>query len=170
MPGLSGFEVCTRVRALWPESRLPIILLSANTEEQSVSTGLKLGCNDYVRCVSEVPLRSLVRARALSLGLERGCLLWLQNDLLSPPPCCLSPSLRKPVKSEELAARVSTQLRLKDVWKLESDAHMLRTMLPEEIIHRLGQGETDIADAHNNITVLFSGAPRALCTHNSLPE
>lgn len=43
------------MRALWPESRLPIILLSANTEEQSVSTGLKLGCNDYVRWVLFLP-------------------------------------------------------------------------------------------------------------------
>lgn len=111
MPGLSGFEVAKRARSVWPESRLPIIVLSSNTSEEAVAQALRLGCNDYIR---------------------------------------------KPVATEELAARVSTQLRLKNVWKLESDANMLRNMLPTSIIQRLSKGETDIADAHESVTALFS--------------
>lgn len=76
------------------------------------------------------------------------------------PACAPLPSLAspQPVKTEELAARISTQLRMCEAQKLQSDAQVLRTMLPTQIVSRLGRGETDIADAHENVTILFSGA------------
>lgn len=68
MPGLSGFELCSRVRSLWPGTKLPIILLSACSDAEDVATGLKLGCNDYVKKViigSRNPLILNSRSTAL---------------------------------------------------------------------------------------------------------
>jgi len=45
MPGMSGWEVCERIRA---KSRVPIILLTAKGEEFDKLRGFRLGVDDYV--------------------------------------------------------------------------------------------------------------------------
>lgn len=48
MPGIDGFEVCERLRADESTNRLPIIMLSAKTDSESVKRGLNLGANKYL--------------------------------------------------------------------------------------------------------------------------
>jgi two-component system OmpR family response regulator len=45
LPGMSGLEVC---RVLRSESRVPVIILTARTEELDKVTGLDLGADDYI--------------------------------------------------------------------------------------------------------------------------
>jgi two-component system, OmpR family, phosphate regulon response regulator PhoB len=48
LPGLSGIELCRRLRA-WPETRkLPILMLTARGEESERVRGLETGADDYV--------------------------------------------------------------------------------------------------------------------------
>jgi DNA-binding response OmpR family regulator len=47
MPGIDGYDVCRRVRASDPE--VPIIFLSAKSEEIDVVVGLQLGGDDFIR-------------------------------------------------------------------------------------------------------------------------
>jgi DNA-binding response OmpR family regulator len=48
MPGIDGFEVCERLRADENTNSLPIIMLSAKTDRESVKRGLNLGANKYL--------------------------------------------------------------------------------------------------------------------------
>ena len=48
MPGIDGFRVCETVRAAPSTSNLPIIMLSAKTDLESVNRGLRLGANKYL--------------------------------------------------------------------------------------------------------------------------
>jgi DNA-binding response OmpR family regulator len=48
MPGIDGFEVCERLRADESTNNLPIIMLSAKTDSESVKRGLNLGANKYL--------------------------------------------------------------------------------------------------------------------------
>ncbi|HZD09933.1 MAG TPA: response regulator [Candidatus Binatia bacterium] len=48
MPGMDGFSVCETVRAAPTTSELPIIMLSAKTDLDSVNRGLRLGANKYL--------------------------------------------------------------------------------------------------------------------------
>lgn len=68
LPGLSGLEICRRIRAR-PETRsLPVIMLTARGEEEDRVRGLDTGADDYVTkpfSVSEL----LARIRAI---LRRG--------------------------------------------------------------------------------------------------
>ena len=48
MPGIDGFEVCSKLRGDVNTSDLPIIMLSAKTDAQSVEKGLQLGANRYL--------------------------------------------------------------------------------------------------------------------------
>ena len=45
LPGMSGEEVCQAMRR---QSRVPIIMLTAKTQEEDVLNGLDLGADDYV--------------------------------------------------------------------------------------------------------------------------
>ncbi|MBE2287586.1 MAG: response regulator transcription factor [Prosthecobacter sp.] len=47
MPGMDGYEVCRRVRAV--DAGVPILFLSAKSEEIDVVVGLRLGADDFVR-------------------------------------------------------------------------------------------------------------------------
>ncbi|TBV79432.1 MAG: response regulator transcription factor [Desulfobulbaceae bacterium] len=48
LPGLDGYEVCKTLRRDPRSRRLPIIMLTARTDENDVSTGLDLGADDYI--------------------------------------------------------------------------------------------------------------------------
>ncbi len=47
MPQLDGYEVCRRVRAV--DAEIPVLFLSAKSEEIDVVVGLQLGADDFVR-------------------------------------------------------------------------------------------------------------------------
>jgi DNA-binding response OmpR family regulator len=49
MPKLDGYEVTRRLRREDATSRLPIILLTARTQESDVSQGFAAGADDYIR-------------------------------------------------------------------------------------------------------------------------
>jgi class 3 adenylate cyclase len=48
MPGLSGLDVLQRIRERWPESDLPVIMVTARDAAEDVVAALRAGANDYV--------------------------------------------------------------------------------------------------------------------------
>ena len=64
LPGLSGIELCRRLRAARETQRLPIILLTARSEEADRVRGLATGADDYIVKPFSVP-ELLARVKAL---------------------------------------------------------------------------------------------------------
>jgi two-component system phosphate regulon response regulator PhoB len=64
LPGLSGIELCRRLRARQDTKSLPIIMLTARGEESERVRGLAIGADDYVVKPFSVP-ELLARVRAL---------------------------------------------------------------------------------------------------------
>ncbi len=64
LPGLSGIELCRRLRARAETKNLPIIMLTARGEESERVRGLATGADDYVVKPFSVP-ELLARVRAL---------------------------------------------------------------------------------------------------------
>jgi len=63
LPGLSGIELCRRLRARPETERLPIIMLTARGEESEMIRGLATGADDYVvKPFSTPELMARVRA------------------------------------------------------------------------------------------------------------
>ncbi|MDK2821457.1 MAG: two-component system, OmpR family, alkaline phosphatase synthesis response regulator PhoP [Clostridia bacterium] len=48
LPGIDGFEVCCRFKANKKTSSIPIIILSAKSEDFEKVLGLELGAEDYI--------------------------------------------------------------------------------------------------------------------------
>lgn len=64
LPGLSGIELCRRVRARPEGGRLPIVMLTARGEEAERIRGLKTGADDYLVKPFSIP-ELVVRIRGL---------------------------------------------------------------------------------------------------------
>jgi two-component system, OmpR family, phosphate regulon response regulator PhoB len=64
LPGLSGIELCRRLRARTDTERMPIIMLTARGEESERVRGLATGADDYIVKPFSVP-ELLARIRAL---------------------------------------------------------------------------------------------------------
>ncbi len=71
LPGMNGFEICRRLRTEEQTRRLPIIILTARTEEGDKVRGLELGADDYVtKPFSVRELVARVRAALRRSGYE----------------------------------------------------------------------------------------------------
>jgi two-component system phosphate regulon response regulator PhoB len=64
LPGVSGLEVCRRMRAREVTRTLPVIMLTARGEESERVRGLSIGADDYVVKPFSVP-ELMARVRAL---------------------------------------------------------------------------------------------------------
>src|SRR5215212_531309 len=64
VPGVSGVELCRRIRARQDSTRLPIIMLTARGEEADRVRGLATGADDYIVKPFSVP-ELLARVAAL---------------------------------------------------------------------------------------------------------
>ena len=66
LPGISGIELCRRIRANKHNERMPIIMLTARGEESERVRGLSIGADDYIVKPFSLPeliarVRSLLR-------------------------------------------------------------------------------------------------------------
>ena len=63
LPKVSGIEVCRRIRARTETQNIPIIMLTARSEESDRVRGLEMGADDYLtKPFSTAELRARVRA------------------------------------------------------------------------------------------------------------
>lgn len=70
MPLLDGYEVCRRIRSA--DAKVPILFLSAKSEEIDVVAGLQLGADDFVRKpFGKAELLARIRAAARRAPVER---------------------------------------------------------------------------------------------------
>ena len=48
MPGMDGYEVCQRIKAYSENEFIPVILVTAKTETESIVKGLEIGADEYI--------------------------------------------------------------------------------------------------------------------------
>lgn len=85
LPGIDGFEVCRRIRAM--DSKIGIIMLTARTQEMDKVTGLMTGADDYVtKPFSPAELTARVDALFRRTGGEEAS----SPDEISQPPFLLN--------------------------------------------------------------------------------
>lgn len=71
LPGMDGFELLRRIKADPATAALPVILVTARTEDSDIVAGLELGADDYVcKPFSPKVLMARVRARLRESGVS----------------------------------------------------------------------------------------------------
>ena len=72
MPGLSGYEVCRRVRESLPLDELPVLFLTAKSQPSDLVVGLAAGANDYLpKPVSKSELLARVKTHLALRAVNR---------------------------------------------------------------------------------------------------
>lgn len=80
MPRMDGYEVCRQVRSRVETETIPIIFLSAKTEEEDQVRGLMLGADDYLtKPVSPQVIVAHVKAVLRRSGVEESKMLQVDN-------------------------------------------------------------------------------------------
>ncbi len=64
LPGINGLEVCRRMKAFEATGAIPVLMLSARSDETDIVVGLELGADDYVT-KPFLPKVLIARVRAL---------------------------------------------------------------------------------------------------------
>ena len=86
LPGIDGFEVCRRIRAM--DNQIGIIMLTARTQEMDKVTGLMTGADDYVtKPFSPAELTARVDALFRRTGGDAGT---ASPDEINDPPFLLN--------------------------------------------------------------------------------
>ena len=86
LPGIDGFEVCRRIRAM--DNKIGIIMLTARAQEMDKVTGLMTGADDYVtKPFSPAELTARVDALFRRTGGDEGA---VSADEISDPPFLLN--------------------------------------------------------------------------------
>mgnify|MGYP002761450500 CR=1 FL=1 len=76
LPGVDGYEVCRKLRSRVETEKIPIVFLSAKTEEEDQIEGLMLGGDDYLtKPVSPQVLVAHVKAVLRRSGVEESNIL-----------------------------------------------------------------------------------------------
>jgi len=128
LPGMSGSDICRRLRREPATRRTPIIMLTARASETDRVTGLDLGADDYI--IKPFSVRELMaRVRAVLRRADEHSAPRYEDDLLridfaNISVTCQGQSIRLTRKEFALlsalvrsAGRVSTRQRLlDDVW------------------------------------------------------
>ncbi len=102
LPGLNGLDVCRALRAEQSTKKIPIIMLTARSEESDIVAGLELGADDYVTKPFS-PRILLARVRAV---LRRRASGPTEND----SPIALGGILIDPVRHEVKVENEQVQL------------------------------------------------------------
>lgn len=98
LPGIDGLEVCRRLRA---ESAIPILMLTAKTEEEDTLTGFGLGADDYVTKPFS-PREVVVRVQALLRRVEALSVpAMVLDDNLRVGDLVIQPQLRQAERAGE---------------------------------------------------------------------
>ncbi len=84
LPGMSGFDVCRRVRERFSPHELPVIMITTRNDRGDIVSGLSAGANDYISKPVNVD-EMLARANGLVLMKEsagvRSKYMVIQNEL-----------------------------------------------------------------------------------------
>ena len=146
MPGMDGYEVCKRLKANRRTSNIPVIFISARSEEEDEAQGLGLGAVDYI---TKPFSPSIVKARVrthLELKKHRNRLEELVNER--------TVKLKKATKEMqvEIAERKQAEDNLKQANEKLLSVHNQRKILSKRLIDLLEKDRHDIAmELHDHI-------------------
>ena len=109
LPGADGLEVCKQIKANPETVQIPIIMLTALSEEADIVTGLELGADDYVT----KPFSPRVLLARVKAALRRGVVKTSSgDDLVSIQGIKIDTLRHKVTVDEETITLTSTEFKV----------------------------------------------------------
>jgi len=131
MPGMSGHEVCRRLKADEKLREIPVIFVTAMSEEEDETRGFELGAVDYITKPIK-PAIVLQRVRSqIELAESRAEVVRLGRKYSS----YLSPELARGIRSGEISNKVSSTRKKLTVFfsDIQGFTHQTAKLEPEDL-------------------------------------
>jgi len=93
LPGMDGREVCRRLKASEATRSIPIVILTARSEDSDVVAGLELGAEDYITKPFS-PRVLMARVRAVLRRRQPSVCAWVSWTSIRRAGWCAAPLLR----------------------------------------------------------------------------
>ena len=83
MPRMSGYEVCQKIRAIYPRNELPVIMVTAKNQVADLVEGFSSGANDYLaKPFSKDELLARIRTHLDLLNINTAYSRFVPNEFL----------------------------------------------------------------------------------------
>jgi two-component system alkaline phosphatase synthesis response regulator PhoP len=160
MPGLDGWEVCKRLRQDASTSAIPLLMLTAKSEEGDRVLGLELGADDYV--TKPFGVRELLaRVKAL---LRRSETASTAPEIVKAGKVVIDSSRRTVVASGKPVALTATEFNL-----LKALADKEGRVISREDLLSLARGD-DVAVMDRTVDVHVAALRKKLGKHGEMIE
>lgn len=145
LPGMDGLEVCRSLRQNPTTKNIPIIMLTAKSEEFDKVLGLEMGADDYITkpfSVRELVARVKAMFRRVNIPSSQ------ENDVIKYGDITIDCSRREVYKKDVLLDMPLKEFELLKLLVLNKGKVMSREMLLEKIWGFDYYGETRTVDVH----------------------
>jgi two-component system phosphate regulon response regulator PhoB len=143
LPGVSGLEICRRLRARKATRTLPVIMLTARGEEAERVSGLKLGADDYV--VKPFSAGELVARMRAIMRRGRGT---ARKGPVTVGPLTLDPAARTVTKRDEPVELAAKEFDLLHLLMTNAGQVCTREQIMDEVWDPHWFGPTKTLDVH----------------------
>jgi len=150
LPGISGLEICRRLRS---KSNIPIIMLTAKSEEVDRVLGLEFGADDYI--VKPFSLRELM-ARVKTVLRRSGGTSDLAGTMITRGEICIDVSSHRIWKSNQEIFLTPTEFKILQLLAsrpgtVYSRLQILRQAMGEEYLFYERSIDTHISNLRKKI-------------------
>ncbi len=145
LPGMDGLEVCRQLRQNSKSSGIPIILLTAKSEEFDKVLGLELGADDYI--TKPFSVRELV-ARVKALFRRINISVSPETDIIKQGAITIDCNRREVYKEDKLIDMPLKEFELLKLLILNKGKVLSREVLLEKVWGFDYYGETRTVDVH----------------------
>ena len=144
LPGIDGFEVCRRIRAM--DNKIGIIMLTARTQEMDKVTGLMTGADDYVtKPFSPAELTARVDALFRRTGGDTEA---ASPDEINDPPFLLNTRNRTLEKNGRLVKLTPAEYSILKLFMENPGKALSREEILDEVWGKEYFGELKIVDVN----------------------
>lgn len=161
LPGMSGLDVCRKLKSDPVTSDIPVIIVSAKGEESDIVLGLGLGADDYI-CKPFSPRELIARVKAV---LRRGSLQDLQmSDQVRIQALVIDTARHEARIDGELMQLTATEFRILHQLAIQPG----RAFSREQLLNRVVGDGVIVVD--RNIDVHIRSIRKKLGQHSLLIE
>lgn len=149
MPPMSGLEVCRKLRQEENTRSIPIIMVTANSDDTDVTLGLELGADDYV--AKPFSVRQLVaRIRAVLRRAVPNGKIEANVDELTIGGICLNQRTREVKVHNQLVALTVTEFDI--LWHMGKECG--KVFSREELLERLQRQDDSLVKRNIDVHVM----------------
>ena len=156
LPGLNGMQVCKQLKSDAATSSIPILMLSARSEETDIIKGLTDGADDYIT----KPFSPAELVARIQVALRRRP----QSKALCVKQVCLDPELFSCKIADQAIKLTTTEFKLLQVMMQQPG----RAFSREQLMHSALGEQTEVVD--RNVDVHIRAIRKALGDDHNIIE